>query len=183
MQLVKPICAAWTSRCCFERHELVRTTAKDLWHDVINDVWRKTFPRAYVCGRFAEPEKHLPCKLCSLPTTFAPNKKLSAVTPSSNRRTFYFGINMVFRIDRNGKFWPIICFYQSALCRKCVFVLWISCLRAKIHYYYIYILFREAIWPCAICVHCLICCSKSTASLLINKNLKERCKKSLLSPS
>jgi len=28
------------------------------------------------------------------------------------------------------------CLHQPALCRKCVFVLWTSCLRVKIHYYY-----------------------------------------------
>ena len=30
------------------------------------------------------------------------------------------------------------CFYEPALCRMCVFVLWTSCLRAKIHYYYMW---------------------------------------------
>jgi len=33
MQLCKPICAARTLRCCFERYELVRTTARALWHE------------------------------------------------------------------------------------------------------------------------------------------------------
>jgi len=30
MQLSKPICAVRTLRCCFERYELVRTTARAL---------------------------------------------------------------------------------------------------------------------------------------------------------
>jgi len=34
-QLCKPICAAGTLRCCFERYELVRTTARALCHEDI----------------------------------------------------------------------------------------------------------------------------------------------------
>jgi len=43
MQKCKPICASRTLRCCFERFELVRTTAKALWHeDVALDEWSVT---------------------------------------------------------------------------------------------------------------------------------------------
>jgi len=43
MQLCKPIRAAQTLRCCFERYELVRTTAKVLWHeDIALDEWSVT---------------------------------------------------------------------------------------------------------------------------------------------
>jgi len=40
MQLCKPICASRTLRCCFKRFELVRTTAKALWHE---DVEKNSF--------------------------------------------------------------------------------------------------------------------------------------------
>jgi len=39
MQLCKQICAAQTLRCCFERCELVRTTARALWYE---DEWSVT---------------------------------------------------------------------------------------------------------------------------------------------
>jgi len=35
MRLCKPICASRILRCCFERYELVQTTAKALWHEGI----------------------------------------------------------------------------------------------------------------------------------------------------
>jgi len=42
MQLCKPIRAARTL-CCFERYELVRTTARALWHeDIALDEWSVT---------------------------------------------------------------------------------------------------------------------------------------------
>jgi len=52
MQLCKPICAARTLRRCFERYELVRTTAKALWHeDIALDQWSVTwnFPASHTC--------------------------------------------------------------------------------------------------------------------------------------
>jgi len=36
----KPICAAWISRCCMGRYELVRTTAKASWQEgIARDEW------------------------------------------------------------------------------------------------------------------------------------------------
>jgi len=43
MQLCKPIRAAQSLRCCFERYELVPNTAKFLWHeDIAFDEWSVT---------------------------------------------------------------------------------------------------------------------------------------------
>jgi len=43
MQLCKPICAARTLRCCFDRYELVRHKARGLWReDIASDEWSVT---------------------------------------------------------------------------------------------------------------------------------------------
>ena len=36
-----------------------------------------------------------------------------------------------FSLQRRCKTFCFVCFYQPVLCRKCVFVLWASCLPAK----------------------------------------------------
>ena len=43
-----------------------------------------------------------------------------------------------FSLQRCCKTFCLACFYQPALCRMCVFVLWTSCLRVKKHYYYMW---------------------------------------------
>jgi len=43
MQLCKPICAARTLRCSFDRYELVRHKARGLWReDIASDEWSVT---------------------------------------------------------------------------------------------------------------------------------------------
>jgi len=43
-----------------------------------------------------------------------------------------------FSLQRCCKPFCFVCFYWPALCRMFVFVLWTSCLRVKIHYYYMW---------------------------------------------
>ena len=53
--------------------------------------------------------------------------EISQVSNFARHRWFCF--------QRCCKTFCFICFYLPALCRMCVFVLWTSCLRAKIQYY------------------------------------------------
>ena len=56
MQLCKPTCAARTLRCCFERCELVRTTARALWHEVIRTDVHCSFAETNACyAHYAHP--------------------------------------------------------------------------------------------------------------------------------
>jgi len=48
---------------------------------------------------FAEPEKHLLRKSCSLPVTIALNKGLSAASLLSNPSTFDSGVNLILDYD------------------------------------------------------------------------------------
>ena len=64
-----------------------------------NDLRRNTFRRAYVHRWFAEPEKHLLRKSCSLPVTIALNEGLSAASLLSNRSTFDSGVNLILDYD------------------------------------------------------------------------------------
>ena len=43
-------------------------------------------------------------------------------------------VTLWFSLQWCCKTFCFVCFYQPALCRKCVFVLWTSSLRAKLHY-------------------------------------------------
>jgi len=45
-------------------------------------------------------------------------------------------VTLWFSLQCRCKTFCYVCFYQPALCRKCVFVRWTSCLRAKIHNYF-----------------------------------------------
>jgi len=61
------------------------------------------------------------CNICSLLITFASNTELSAaVYLSSNRRTFYSGINLIFQLwgDQNKQFLPVETFRKLLVCQQ-----------------------------------------------------------------
>jgi len=94
MQLCKPICSAQTSRCCFERYELVWTTAKAFvtWRHC---AWRmicdvKLSGKPILHRSFEERWKHLLCKLYRLPITHV----------SAFESPFFFtGISLIFNCE------------------------------------------------------------------------------------
>jgi len=75
-----------------------------------------------------------------------------AVAPGITRPPHATGVKNVsvtlwFCLQRRCKTFCFVCFYQPALCRKCVFVLWTSCLRAKMPYYYYFLLCQSCRSP------------------------------------
>jgi len=67
-----------------------------------NDLRCKTFRQVYLRRKFAEPEKHSLCRLCSLLITFASHKGLSAISLPSNSRTFYSEINLTLNCEMSS---------------------------------------------------------------------------------
>jgi len=108
-----------------------------------NDLWRKTLRRAYICRRLAEKEKHLLCKLCS------PNNSRFDLRNSAKLVCLWIAMRLILA---SVWFWTVKWSKQKVLTNG-------NILRGHLALH---------------CLHCeshwLICCSKSTALWLINKN-------------
>jgi len=156
IQVCKPNCAAWTSRCCFERSGVVQAAAKTLWREILrltNDLWRKTFLRTRVRRRFAEPGKHLliSIEFCSRMLTYTWN--------SESLQMVCFQITVPFIL---ASIWLLTMKWSK---QKVLTGGNISR--------------RHLALRCLSCeVHWLICCSK-TALWPMNKNNEEQHKKSI----